>query len=660
MAGGINIKFISDVSNLLRGTKDVQSAFADVVDSVEDVATEATKAGGTTTAAFKDAGDKIGQHVDDGTTTASGSLKDLASDADTQASATGDAFKTAGDDIGIHIDSGTSDATSSLDDVADKADSVRSDVDTATGKMEQSFKDAFDKVHTDTSSKLSQVATDAEHTGHRAAEGLDEIKDSAKSNATETAASFDGSFDSISDGVQGTVAEFLQGFGPAGTIAGLAIAGGIGLLKKAFDDQSEAAQADAQAMAEAYKAAIDDMIASGEDFVSDSFVNDQIKSIVEDDKKLKAAQDQAKQSGASLSDVLRGQSGDLDALGRVHDAYQRKIDAEKAAIDGIKDTLTTRTDLSNDQREALIEEIGEHENLVDQLKGEQKAVDTVGDSYKKSGTKADIYRQSVKTSKDAVRDAQQAERDYADKLEDTGSQIADNTKKIKDKTDRDRANKSAINDLVDAGEDWIQKLKDTNASSKDVSAAQKKLRDDVEAAGRKMGLSKDQAKKYADQILDIPKTRKTTVTLDKKTAQHQIDSFITTNDGRRIRVKIDATRGKTYQAAPGAPLAFADGGLIPGLPSSSDNGYAKMASGEFVVNAAATSKNLSLLEAINQGRNLPTTGGGATSVSLAGAKLVVQIGAREFEGYMAETAAAVVQAHTAAQDRAAAYVGGGF
>jgi TP901 family phage tail tape measure protein len=111
------------------------------------------------------------------------------------------------------------------------------------------------------------------------------------------------------------------------------------------------------------------------------------------------------------------------------------------------------------------------------------------------------------------------------------------------------------------------------------------------------------------------------------------------------------------------------GGWVDGPgTSTSDSVRAMLSRGEFVVNAQAAKANAGLLEWINsRGATtiLPASAAvvhsqAATTVSLEGARVVVQVGERQFDGYVVEVAGGVVSAHTAAQDRQAAYVGGGF
>jgi hypothetical protein len=57
-------------------------------------------------------------------------------------------------------------------------------------------------------------------------------------------------------------------------------------------------------------------------------------------------------------------------------------------------------------------------------------------------------------------------------------------------------------------------------------------------------------------------------------------------------------------------LHRASGGILPGAPSRSDNMLIKAASGEFITNSAATSRNRGALEYINAGGVIPGYAGG--------------------------------------------------
>lgn len=215
-----------------------------------------------------------------------------------------------------------------LEDASKALTELGRDGDKAGGELEDSMRDAQKETErlADDHQKLSRtissaskqaghdISTDYKKGAHEASEGLDEIKESGKSNAIEVAASFDGSAQSIADGFQGLAAEAFAGFGPAGVVAGVAAAAGIGLVSTALG----AAQEDADETAERVNSMFEDMIESGNQYASQEFVNDGIKTIIEDTEKYTQAQKDAAESGAPLSTVLRAQAGDLDAIAQVN------------------------------------------------------------------------------------------------------------------------------------------------------------------------------------------------------------------------------------------------------------------------------------------------------------------------------------------------------
>lgn len=130
-----------------------------------------------------------------------------------------------------------------LEDAAESLDDVRKEGDKAGDRLEKAFADARDKVSDfkreqaetarETSKKWRAAGDDVGDSmkkGTREAEeGVDTLKENVGSNAKEMAASFDGSIESMSDGIQGLIAEMTEGFGPAGLAAGVIAAAGIGL-----------------------------------------------------------------------------------------------------------------------------------------------------------------------------------------------------------------------------------------------------------------------------------------------------------------------------------------------------------------------------------------------------------------------------------------------
>ena len=154
---------------------------------------------------------------------------------------------------------GTKDIEGALDKVSDSLDDVAKDADKAGKKigdelsdgakdaqdagekMERKFRDAFDETKKDAKTTGDKVGDDVKR-GFKKAEGAaDEFKDEAKSTSREAAASFTGDFEDVSDAIQETLANALSGFGPAGAVAGMAAAAGIGILVSVLQSSADKA-----------------------------------------------------------------------------------------------------------------------------------------------------------------------------------------------------------------------------------------------------------------------------------------------------------------------------------------------------------------------------------------------------------------------------------
>jgi hypothetical protein len=184
----IKIDFLSNTRSVTRDVENVGDALDKVADSLDDVARDAKRSGDKVSDAYKDAG----------------------KDAERSAEKVGDAYKDAGRDGEQSAD-----------------------------RLERAFKDASDataKAATDGGKELG----DGTRRGVAdAKEGLGEFRDEANSTAREAAASFDGSAESIGDAFQEVTANAFAGFGPAGAVAGLAAAAGLGLVFAQLEKNKE-------------------------------------------------------------------------------------------------------------------------------------------------------------------------------------------------------------------------------------------------------------------------------------------------------------------------------------------------------------------------------------------------------------------------------------
>jgi hypothetical protein len=257
---GIKIALVSDVKSFLAGTKQAEDALGDVSDSLDDVAKDATKAG-----------DKAGDELADG------------------------------------IEGGTKDAEKSVDRLEHTFKDLAEAAGKSAGKVEDSFKDSLDKVEKKAKDTGKDISRSLDEGG---AEGLSEMSNEAQSTATEVAASFDGSAESILGGFQELAANAFAGFGPAGAIAGLAIAAGIGTWYTQMTEDTEAAKERITGLADA-------MIEANSRVLGQDIINDQIKAIATNaDEAVIGIEDiraKNEELGLSETELVRAFAGDADA-----------------------------------------------------------------------------------------------------------------------------------------------------------------------------------------------------------------------------------------------------------------------------------------------------------------------------------------------------------
>jgi hypothetical protein len=455
------------------------------------------------------------------------------------------------------------------------------------------------------------IGDDFEHGARRAAEGMDEASDSMRSNAIEVAASWDGSLSSTVGGVQGLVAEMTAGFGPAGIIAGVVAAGGLGLISSTFEKQKAAAEADADALAKSVQAMYDDMSESGKKYLSEGYIRKAVDEIVNDTDKWAAAQDTVRDSGASLGVVLRAMAGDQEDAAAVTAKINSQLEEKAKQLKATGDAWAKETDPK--KAESLrLQNVG-IQAQIDALDGEKDAINGTADAQSKASAQQKAADAARRKSADGTLEATKAEDAYKDSVGATGDAIKKNAKDIKNKSDRVRADNEQITAQIDAGKAWVKSLQDNGEKSSVVAKAQQQLYKDVVLAREGMGKSQASAEKYADKLLDIPDNVKTSAKLDLAAANKAVDKLLdrikTANPTMAITVKANSSASVSVpvRVMPGTHVKFADGGELtgqvrgPGGPTD-DKIPALLSNGEFVVRASSYAKHKSLVEAINADR----------------------------------------------------------
>lgn len=189
-------------------------------------------------------------------------------------------------------------------------------------KLEDALRDA-QRATDRTADAMDDVGDKGRRAFDKAKDGVDEFRDEANSTAREAAASFDGSAESIADAFQEVAANAFAGFGPAGAVAGLAAAAGIGLAAAGFESVQEAQEKAAELASEW----ADRFVESGKRVATSAQQTAAVVDIATDPEKYKEATDNAELWGTTVSDAMLAMAGNVGSIQVIEDALNRKREA---------------------------------------------------------------------------------------------------------------------------------------------------------------------------------------------------------------------------------------------------------------------------------------------------------------------------------------------
>lgn len=315
----------------------------------------------------------------------------------------------AGDTAGDKIEKGVKTAGRALDGLGkdgDKAgdkisDSAR-DAKTDVARLEDAFKDAANAARKETKSAGDAIKSNVGDGVDGAKRGLDDFKEESASTAKESAASFDGSADSIVDAFQEVAANAFIGFGPAGLVAGLAAAAGIGLISAAIQSGSEDSEALKAKVGELTAELID---AGDKGGPSLDYLSEQLKTLAsESDDGATSLADLRKvadDSGNSFEDLAKAYAGSLEELQKLNGEGEDRL----KALQDEAEAIDTTTNAGVDRYAALEKQIDAQDKLNGYV---SEATQRAEEAAQAEQNYADAGGQAMETRKLAVETYQSA------------------------------------------------------------------------------------------------------------------------------------------------------------------------------------------------------------------------------------------------------------
>jgi hypothetical protein len=297
---------------------------------------------------------------------------------------------------------------------------------------------------------------------------------------------------------------------------------------------------------------------------------------------------------AALGDVAFEQKLAADSMGLFGaqaQSVQGKLDAQRQATDGLRQSIIALNEVN---RKAL-----------EGRAGMEAAIDAATEATKKHSNALKFVNGELDLNSSEARDAAAVLTDLARKTEENVTSARDSGKSwayAKGEYDRGRASLLKSADAMGLTKDQARRLADQILKTPNKTAY---LKGNLEDLQRKLADAKDRLKK-------VPDSRKAQVRADIRDLEAKI---------RKAKSDIASVRGKTVtittkyvvvgdgsaarkQGSEGSQLKNAKGGLIRGPGTgTSDSIVSRVSNGEFVVRASSVSKyGVDTLRAINEGR----------------------------------------------------------
>lgn len=303
--------------------------------------------------------------------------------------------KDAGNDLSRGIEGGTKDAAQ------------------ATDKLERSFKDLATAAKKESKVAGKAIDTEIDHGTTKAKQTLHEFKSEAKQNFGETASSFDGSMESAVSGIQGTFGGLATVLGPAGAIGAGLIGAAIGVGASIAQGYAESAEQVKETISNMY----DDMLESGQQYLSKEFVQQAIADMFKDDGKRQQMIQDAATLGISVSDLATAYATEGDTREEVSARILAAMAEEEQKI---KDLGSITTDDEAAKIDAYNQRIKALEGVAGKLDSEKEKVDKAKasvDSTRKAWNEVDVEfsKHNVNSLKGIETQGQRLQ-GYADKL----------------------------------------------------------------------------------------------------------------------------------------------------------------------------------------------------------------------------------------------------
>ncbi|KJL35470.1 phage tail tape measure protein [Microbacterium azadirachtae] len=315
-----------------------------------------------------------------------------------------------------------------------------------------------------------------------------------------------------------------------------------------------------------------------------------------------SAYDAADKLGVSLDTVTDAAMGNQDAMGKLKPYYDA-LSGDTAKFYDIASKTGMSAAETRLALEAMTNGIGSQNEAIKrgvELKGQEKAANadvtdatkSAGESYLDEAKKVDELNSQltqligkINEANGVNQDAISANARYQDALagisrevqqqrdeyERTNETLDGFSLSLDQNTASGSANAAMLADVAGAAQTAASKQYEVDVAAQGGEVAarnyaatladqRQKFVDSATAAG----FNADEVQKLADKVFSLPPSKSVDVLANTGPAQSSIDQFITLNDGKRVRVFVDAEGGQSFKVGSTTVSAQANGGVFNG------------------------------------------------------------------------------------------------
>lgn len=339
---------------------------------------------------------------------------------------------------------------------------------------------------------------------------------------------------------------------------------------------------------------------------------------------------------------------------QVGDSRQRHEDY-KAAVEGSTAATGDGVPVTESAAEAYLSASSGAAELTDSLNQLIETVMEVNGVGQDAISQNIAYQEALAAVDDSIAKAREGQEGYALSLDVN--------------TEAGRKNMSMLVDLANDSQSAADAQYKLDGNTSSYRSTLESGRQALINRAQDLGYNADQAASLADQIYRIPSSTEWEVIAETQRARREVDGFITSYNGRRINVVVDASGGSTYTiagtgvkftdaagglyGADGNIKEFANGGFAPGIYRGTPQAIHKFAEQETIWEAYISGKpserdrNIKIWE--SAGDRLGVNGGQPINVSVAAPvvsmpdRFTLMVNGQQMDAYVQKAAGDVVR-----------------